>query len=39
MLSHALKTEIDADTAAVLRGHAAALPVRDDSAAAVTQEG
>jgi predicted RNA-binding protein YlxR (DUF448 family) len=39
MLSHALKTEIDADTAAVLRGHAATLPERDDSAAAVTQEG
>lgn len=39
ILAHALKTEIDADTATELRRHAAELPELDESSDAVTQEG
>lgn len=39
ILAHALKTEIDAETAAELRRYAAKLPERDEQPASVTQEG
>jgi predicted RNA-binding protein YlxR (DUF448 family) len=39
ILANALKTEIDVDTAAELRRHAAELPEHDDAPGAVTQEG
>jgi hypothetical protein len=39
MLAHALKTEINAETADVLRRHAATLPERDDATPPLTEEG
>jgi len=38
-LAHALKTEINAETAERLRRHAATLPERQDTPSRVTQEG